>query len=107
MKTLLISAGAFALLAMPALAKSTTVEFASEDGVAVEYTFRDDGKMVLPDGSEVDYTMDEATKTICATLEGNEVCATFAELGKGVGFETTYTLNQGGGGTATITAVEE
>lgn len=107
MKKMLISAGAIALLAMPALAKSTTVEFTSEDGVAVEYTFRDDGKMVLPDGSETDYTMDEATKTICATLQDSEVCATFAELGEDIGFETAYTLKQGGGGMAAITAVED
>jgi len=109
----IITAAAFALAAgTPALAASITIEFTPDDGgEATSFTFDDaTGMATGPDGSSASYTWDEESSTICGTdPEGSEVCATFTETGvePAVGVSSPYTLNTGGGGTATITAMEE
>ncbi len=109
MKKLLISTAAVALFAAPAFAASMTVSFASDDGTTTVMTFDDEGTAAMADGSTLAYTYDEEALKLCAEIpETGEVCATFAEAGTGaVGESIAYTLSIGGGGTATITAVEE
>jgi hypothetical protein len=104
---LLIALAGLALVASPALAASTTVEFAGSNGQKVVVVFNSDGTAVANGGPPVPYTVDQAAKKICSVYEAQTVCVTFAEMGAAPGFKTTYTDNNGGAGTATITAVTE
>jgi hypothetical protein len=106
-KTLITTLCAIAFLAAPALAGARTVEFVDTAGTKTVVVFNTDNTATMNGGAPVAYTVDEAAKTVCSIVEGNEVCATFAEMGKGVGFKTTYTSNSGASGTATITAEVE
>ncbi len=106
MKRLVLIA-AFALAALPAFAASTTVEFIAADGTVTTVVFKDDGTAIMNGGAPVAYTVDETAKTICSTVNGSEICATFAEMGKGVGFTTTYTTTAGSSGTAKIVAEDQ
>ena len=105
MKMFMAAGAAFTLAALPAFAGSTTVEFAATDGTTSSVVFNDDGTAVIDGTDAVTYTMDDATKTLCATMpDGADLCATFDELGDEVGFSTGYTNTAGAAGTATITA---
>lgn len=108
MKTrLLIAIAGLALIATPALAASTTVEFANSNGQTTTAVFDANGTVSLNGAAPAPYTMDQAAKKICGSVEGQELCVTFAEMGSTVGFSTTYTDTAGNSGTATITAVTE
>jgi len=108
MKTrLLIAIAGLALLATPALAASTTVQFAGSDGQTTVVVFNSDGTASVNGAAPGPYTLDQATKTICGEAQGQQLCVTFGEMGSAVGFTTSYTNNAGGAGTATITAVSE
>ncbi len=108
MKTrLLIAIAGLALIATPALAASTTVEFAGSNGQTLVVVFDTNGTASANGGSPAPYTLDQAGRKICGSVEGQEVCVTFAEMGSDVGFSTTYTDTAGNTGTATITAVSE
>ncbi|MFA7264273.1 MAG: hypothetical protein WC068_14745 [Caulobacter sp.] len=108
MKTrLLIAIAGLALVATPALAASTTVEFARNDGQTTTVVFNTDGTASANGQPASPYTMDEAAKKICGQVEGQELCVTFGEMGSTVGFSTTYNDTAGNSGTATITAVTE
>jgi len=104
---LLIALAGLALVASPALAASTTVEFAGSDGQKVVVVFNSDGTAVANGGAPVPYTVDQAAKKICSVYQTQTVCVTFAEMGSAAGFKTTYTDSAGRAGTATITAVTE
>ncbi len=106
-KTFAIAAAAFGLAALPALAATTTVEFAAANGTKTVIVFSDDGTAVMNGGAPVPYKSDEAAKTVCATVEGVENCATFETWGTAVGHTTPYTTSQGSSGTATVTAATE
>ncbi len=106
MKTTLMIA-ALAVVTLPAMAATTTVEFASAEGAALVAVFSDDGTVSFNGGEAVAYTMDEATSTICSSLDGAENCATFETWGEEVGHATPYTTSLGSSGTATITAKSE
>ena len=106
MKTILaITAIAFA--ALPALAATTTVEFAPAEGEKVVAVFSDDGTVSFNGGAPVAYTMDEAAKTVCSSVDGAENCATFESWGTEAGHVTAYTTSQGSSGVATVTATTE
>lgn len=109
MKTrLLIAIAGLALMATPALASSTTVEFAnSGTGQTSIVVFNSDGTASANGGPASAYTVDQAAKKICGQVQGQELCVTFGEMGSTVGFSTTYTDTAGNAGTATITAVSE
>ena len=108
MKTrLLIAIASLALLATPALAGSTTVQFTTTDGQSTVVVFDTNGTASANGGAPSPYTVDQAAKTICGQVQGQEICVTFAEMGSAVGFTTTYTNTVGNSGTATITAVSE
>lgn len=108
MKTrLLIAAAALALFATPALAASTTVEFASDSGTTTTVVFDANGTASVNGAEPGPYTMDQAAKKICGAVNGHELCVTFAEMGTDVGFTTTYENSAGEKGKATITAVSE
>ncbi len=104
MRFILAAGAALSLAALPALAESTTVEFAAADGTVSTVVFNDDGTAVMDGGDPIPYTMNEETKTICGDTPDGELCATFDELGEEVGFSTGYTNTAGVTGTATITA---
>ncbi len=106
MKTSLILA-AFALSALPAMAATTTVEFAPAEGDKLVAVFADDGTVSFNGGAAVPYTMDEAGKTICSSVNGADNCATFETWGTDVGHVTPYTTSLGSSGTATVTAKTE
>jgi len=106
MKTLLTLA-ALTLAALPALAATTTVEFAPAEGDTLVAVFADDGTVSFNGGAAVPYTMDEAGKTICSSVNGADNCATFETWGTDVGHVTPYTTSQGSSGTATVTAKTE
>ena len=106
MKRLMVSAAFVSIFAAPAFAASTTVVFTATDGTVTTVVFSDDGTAVM-DGETTNYTMNEETKTLCATTADGELCATFDELGEDVGFETNYTATNGNSGTAKITEVTE
>ena len=61
-KTLILAA--FALAALPAMAATTTVEFAPAEGDKLVAVFSDDGTVSFNGGEPVAYTSDEAGKTI-------------------------------------------
>lgn len=108
MKTrLLIAIAGLALMATPALAASTTVEFAGANGQTLVVVFDTNGTASANGGAPTPYTIDEAARKICGSVEGQEVCVTFAEMGTDVGFSTSYSDTAGNSGTATITAVSE
>jgi hypothetical protein len=97
----ILAAGA---LALPALASSTTIEFAGEDGSKTVVELRADGTASLNGGGPVAFTWDEDSRTLCSTMNETPVCATFEAAGSGVGFSTGYTTDAGGAGMATIIA---
>ena len=112
MKKLIAAAAVAALLATPALAGSTSVEFAGEDGAKQLWKFNSDGTAEGPDGAMATYTWDEATKKLCATFAGETpqtLCATIEEADgdANVGDTSTYTLDDGRKGVSTVVAVEE
>ena len=102
---LLIAIAGLALMATPALAASTTVEFAGSNGQTTTVVFDSNGTASINGAAPGPYTIDQAAKKICGSAEGQELCVTFAEMGTDVGFTTTYTDTAGNSGTATITAV--
>lgn len=106
MKTSLILA-ALALAALPAMAATTTVEFAPAEGDKLVAVFADDGTVSFNGGEAVAYTMDETAKTICSSINGVDNCATFEAWGTTVGHVTPYTTSQGSSGVATVTAATE
>ncbi len=106
MKKILVLS-AFALAALPAMAASTTVEFAAASGEKVVIVFSDDGTAVMNGEAPVAYTMDETAKQICSTVDGQSNCATFDTWGTDVGHTTPYTTTQGSSGIATVTAKTE
>lgn len=106
-KTIICGAAALSLAVLPALAASTTVEFASADGTTSVVVFNEDGTAIMNGGEPVAYTMDDATKTLCGTTPDGDICVTFEETGTDVGFSTSYTDTTGATGTARITAVTE
>lgn len=95
-----------ALFALPALAKTTTVEYKSDAGTTTVVDYVDDGT-ASTGGMAMTYTMDEATKTLCADISGYEVCVTFDEIGTAVGDTSKYTSTMGDGGVAEITNITE
>lgn len=106
MKTrLLYAIAALALIATPALAMSTTVEFAGSNGTTTTVVFNSDGTASINGAAPGPYTIDQAAKKICGDAQGQQLCVTFAEMGTEAGFTTTYTDTAGNSGTATITAV--
>ena len=108
MKTrLLIAIAGLALMATPALAASTTVEFASDSGQKLVVVFDGNGTATAEGAAPVAYTIDQAARKICSVYEGQDICVTFGEMGAAVGFSTSYTNTAGDKGTATITAVSE
>lgn len=108
MKTrLLIAIAGLALIATPALASSTTVEFANSNGTTTVVVFDSNGTASVNGAAPGPYTIDQAAKQICGDAGGQQLCVTFGEMGSTVGFSTTYTDNAGNSGTATITAVSE
>lgn len=109
MKTrLLIAIAGLALMATPALAASTTVEFAnSGTGQTTSVVFNSDGTASANGAAPSPYTVDQAAKKICGEVQGQQLCVTFGEMGTTVGFTTSYSDNAGNSGTATITAVSE
>lgn len=108
MKTrLLIAIAGLALIATPALASSTTVQFANSNGQTTVAVFDSNGTVSINGGAPSPYTIDQAAKKICGDAGGQQLCVTFAEMGTEVGFSTTYTDTAGNSGTATITAVSQ
>ena len=106
MKTrLLLAIAGLALIATPALASSTTVQFANSNGQTTVAVFDSNGTVSINGAAPAPYTIDQAAKKICGDAGGQQLCVTFAEMGTDVGFSTTYTDTAGNSGTATITAV--
>jgi len=103
--TLALTALIFA--ALPALAATTTVEFAPAEGEKVVAVFSDDGTVSVNGGEPVAYTMDEAAKTVCSSVDGADNCVTFDIWGTEIGHVTPYTTSQGSSGIATVTAATE
>lgn len=103
---LFIAIAGFALLATPALAASTTVEFAATSGQTTVVVFNGDGTASVDGAEPGPYTVDQAAKKICGQVQGQELCVTFGAMGAEVGFTTSFTNTAGASGTATITAVE-
>ncbi|WP_300423012.1 hypothetical protein [uncultured Hyphomonas sp.] len=106
MKLFLAASTAITLFALPAMAQSTTVEFASSDGTTALVVFYENGTASMDGGDPIPYTMDEESKTICGQTPEGDICATFDELGEDVGFSTGFTNTAGQSGTATITAAD-
>jgi hypothetical protein len=104
---LLAAVAGLMLIASPALASSTTVEFADKaSGNKIVVTFDGAGTATGADGSAVPYTLDNDAKKLCSTYMDQPVCITFKALGSTVGFTTPYTDDKGNSGVATITAME-
>ncbi len=95
------------LAVLPALAASTTVEFASSSGVNVVAVFSDEGLVSFNGAPPVAFTMDEEARTICANVNGMDDCATFDAWSTELGHATPYTTESGDTGTATVTAKSE
>lgn len=103
------TAAALSLAASAALAGSTTIEFAPDEGDAVSFTFNStDGTFTNTAGDSGTYSFDPETNTICGVGQsGEEQCATFESTGdQEVGASGRYTNSAGGSGVATITAKE-
>lgn len=112
MKKLITATLAAATLGAPAFAATITISFANDNGETVTMSFDDETMTATVDGVDgsFDYTFDEATRTICGNYTGEgESCATFAEVNEtpAIGDTSAYTTNDGGSGTATITALAE
>ena len=107
MKKFITAAIVAGFVAAPAFAASITISFAGDDGTTQEWTF--DGEGTATSGElSTSYTWDEEAAKLCAEIpDQGEVCATFDSVAEAVGESSTYTLSSGGGGTATITAMEE
>ena len=105
MKRVLGAAFLAACLAGPALAGANVVKFEPVGEEPVTMTFKDDGTFTMGEEVAGTYTWDEEAKTLCGTVEGEEICATFEEVGQEVGFSTSYTTSTGGSGTATLIEV--
>lgn len=105
MRLVAITLGA-SLLALPAMAKTTTVEYKSDAGTTTIVDYVDDGTATTS-GIPMTYTLDEAEKTLCADVSGYNICVTFDELGTEVGDSSKYSSSMGDTGVATITAVSE
>lgn len=104
----ILAAATLALMATPALAASTTVQFDSSNGQSLTVVFDGAGTATnTASGEQAAYTFDQAARKICSTYNGQEVCVTFDAIGDTVGFKTNYTNTLGDTGTATITAVTE
>ena len=82
MKLFLAASAAITLFALPAMAQSTTVEFASSDGTTALVVFYENGTASMDGGDPIPYTMDEESKTICGQTPEGDICATFDELGE-------------------------
>jgi len=104
-KTLILAA--LAACALPALAATTTVEFAPAEGDKLVAVFSDDGLVSFNGGEAVPYTSDEAARTICSSVNGEDNCATFETWSADLGHVTPYTTSQGSSGVATITSKTE
>jgi hypothetical protein len=102
---LLTAIAGLALIATPALAASTTVEFVNSSGQTTVVVFDTNGTAVINGAAPGPYTIDQTAKKICGDAGGQQLCVTFGEMGTDVGFSTTYTDTAGNSGTATITAV--
>lgn len=108
MKRLLSTAAALAFATGPALAATVTIEFAGDDGNTAVYSFdQETGVSTDAEGNTSTYTFDADTATLCGQTPQGEICATFEDAKQEVGHSTPYTLNIGGGGTATVMAIEE
>lgn len=103
----ILTLSAFALAALPAMAASTTVEFVPAEGEKVVIVFNDDGTAIMNGAAPVAYTMDEAARQVCSTVDGQSNCATFETWGAEIGHTTPYTTSQGSSGVATVTAKTE
>ena len=107
MKKFFAAAIAAGFIAAPAFAASITISFANDDGSTQVWTFDGEGTATSGDMS-APYTWDESAAKLCATVpEQGEICAVFDSVAEAVGDSSTYTLSNGGTGTATITAMEE
>ena len=107
MKKFVAAIVAAGFIATPAFAASITISFAGDDGTTQEWTFDGEGTATMGDIS-TSYTWDEEAGVLCADVpDAGEVCATFESVAQAVGESSAYTLSVGGGGTATITAIEE
>lgn len=110
MKKLLLTAALAGAMATPAFAASLTIKFENSDGTVSTITLDDATGTATNDKGEANpYTYDEASKKLCGTNEGAEICVTFENTADepAVGFSTPYTTSAGGAGTATITAISE
>ena len=109
MKKFIAAAMAAAVIAAPAYAATLTISFANDDGTTSVWSFdQETSKASNGEGIETDYTWDEDTLTLCAAVpDAGDLCATFESQGTAVGDTSKYTLSTGGGGTATITGIEE
>ena len=108
MKTkLLIAIADLAMMATPALAASTTVEFSGSNGQTTVVVFNSDGTASANGAPATPYTIDQEAKKVCGETQGQQLCVTFGEMGTTVGFSTSYSDTAGNSGTATITAVSE
>lgn len=106
-KIMTAAALALSLAALPAFAASTTVEFASSSGPSLVAVFSDDGTVTFNGSAPVPYSMDEEARTICASVNGMDDCATFDAWSTELGHATPYTTQSGDTGTATVTAKAE
>lgn len=99
-----------AFMTTPAFAAKISVKFESDTGEAAVYVF-DESNMTFTVGEHSgSYSMDVEAKKLCGSVgDGEEICATFDELGDKpeVGFSTGYKSSDGTKGTATIVAIEE
>lgn len=98
-----------AMIATPALAGVTTIEFKSSDGETTTGVYDDStSTYTINDSTEaIPYTWDAEAKKLCGKdADGADACATFeAEISE-VGQSTTFTSQDGESGTATIISVE-
>ena len=109
MKKLTLTAAALALvLAGPAFAAKTTIEYAPDNGEKRTVVYDATTNTATEVGGEsTDYTWDEAGNTLCHTAAEGTLCVTFeTQTAREVGATSRYTTNAGSAGTATITAIE-
>jgi len=75
MKTrLLYAIAALALITTPALAMSTTVEFAGSNGTTTTVVFNSDGTASINGAAPGPYTIDQAAKKICGDAQRRQLC---------------------------------
>ncbi|MEO1552820.1 MAG: hypothetical protein AAFR82_02715 [Pseudomonadota bacterium] len=107
MKKFVAAIFAAGFIAAPAVAASITISFESDEGATQVWTFDGEGTATVGELT-TPYTWDEDARKLCADVpDQGEVCATFESAAQAVGESSAYTLSTGGGGTATITAMEE